>query len=134
MGKAAELSQGVVDGASQSQSRAIQLFVTEGFLEEREETSGTRHGKGHGTKLAEDLVPSLGGDVTGSAWDVKDSVETFNAMRRELDGTADSVDGPAQHDLPGGPGGITFEQLLDRCWLLAMGTIVWRERSEDPVN
>ena len=101
MGKAAKLSKRMVDGTSQPHEWAIQVLVAEGFLEKGEETPGARQSQGHGSELAEDLVPSLGGDVTCRARDVQDVVETVDAMRRELNGATDGINSPAKHDLPG---------------------------------
>ena len=133
-GKAAEVGERVMDGRREAHTRAVQFFVAESFLEEGEEASGAWDSQGHGAEFSQNLVPVLGGEVSGGGRDSQDGVEAVNAVGRELDGPSDRVDRPAQHDFPGGPSGVTFLQFLDRGGFLAVGPISGGEGPEDAVE
>jgi hypothetical protein len=51
-------------------------------------------------------------------------------MTGELEGQLDGVEDPSQDDFSGGPRGVSFTHLFDRCRLLAMLGIAGVERAK----
>ena len=130
-----EVQQEVMDVLVEAESVASGFRVPEGLLEGAEETPGTRDSQCHGSQLAQDLVPGLGGDPTLGGLDAGQNVmESGNPVWGQFHGQLEGVQEPAQHNLPGGPSGIPLAAFLDGGRLLPVGAVSWVQGSEDLVQ
>lgn len=98
-----------------SMGGAITAGLSQGVLQEGEQTSGARKGKGHGTELAEELVPCLdrGALPRGGEFGVEKLLEAVRTAGSEPEGHVAGVQEPTEDFLGGRPGCIPLLELLE---------------------
>jgi hypothetical protein len=106
------------------------------LLQVTEKAMGTRDAKQHAAKLLQKLLPFGEGDTflveQHGGEDFKESFHTV--WWEEGNGLLNSVDEPAEDDFTGGPATITFLELLNRDWILPVGTVPSIQWVKDRVN
>ena len=126
----AKIVQSLVKAGREAQARA--LTVLEDLLKVAEQAPGAGQRKGHGPKLAQELVPGVEGQALARGRDrIKEGLKACKTSRGEGERHGFAIDYPAEKFFASGPGGIAFGELGNRNRLGA----VWRVRGrEGPKN
>ena len=99
------------------------VSVAETMLKKAKQTFATRDGNHHAAQLAKHLVPFFEADTSSPLEAPQDVVKSLLPMRGQNQDLGDRVNQPTQHNFAGGPGSVTFLELLEGGDLLPVGTI-----------